>query len=27
LESQEGISVVGIDNLARLGSETNRVSL
>src|SRR5579863_9257568 len=27
LESQEGISVVGIDNLARLGSETNRIKL
>jgi len=27
LESHEGISLVGIDNLARLGSETNRLSL
>lgn len=27
LESHEGISLVGIDNLARLGSETNRHSL
>ncbi|HVP00768.1 MAG TPA: NAD-dependent epimerase/dehydratase family protein [Bryobacteraceae bacterium] len=27
LEAHEGISIVGIDNLARSGSETNRVSL
>ena len=27
MESHEGISIVGIDNLARSGSETNRVSL
>jgi CDP-paratose 2-epimerase len=27
LESREGISIIGIDNLARWGSETNRVSL
>jgi CDP-paratose 2-epimerase len=27
LESSEGISIVGIDNLARPGSETNRISL
>jgi CDP-paratose 2-epimerase len=27
LESHEGITVVGLDNLARSGSETNRVSL
>lgn len=27
LESHEGISVIGIDNLARSGSETNRLSL
>lgn len=27
LESHEGVSIIGIDNLARLGSETNRLSL
>ncbi len=27
LESHEGISVIGIDNLARFGSETNRLTL
>jgi len=27
MESREGITIVGIDNLARSGSETNRVSL
>ena len=27
IESHEGISIMGIDNLARPGSETNRVSL
>ena len=27
LESHEGISIIGIDNLARSGSETNRISL
>jgi CDP-paratose 2-epimerase len=27
LESHEGITIVGIDNLVRLGSETNRLSL
>ena len=27
LESHEGVSIVGLDNLARSGSETNRVSL
>lgn len=27
IESREGITVVGLDNLARLGSETNRTSL
>ena len=27
LESHEGLTIVGLDNLARLGSETNRVLL
>src|ERR1700729_2277103 len=27
MESHEGITIVGLDNLARSGSETNRVSL
>src|SRR5579872_4650245 len=27
LESHEGLSVVGIDNLSRFGSETNRLTL
>ena len=27
IESHEGITIVGLDNLARSGSETNRVSL
>jgi len=27
IESHEGITIVGLDNLTRLGSETNRVSL
>jgi CDP-paratose 2-epimerase len=27
MESHEGVSIVGLDSLARSGSETNRVSL
>src|SRR3974390_1308195 len=27
LESHENLSIIGIDNLARIGSETNRISL
>ncbi len=27
LECHEGITIVGVDNLARMGSETNRLSL